>query len=188
MLQPAKHNATYHDVLDAPEHMRAEILDGRLYLLPRPALVHAEAIAGLVSGLRLPFQFRHGGPGGWRILPEPELRLGADVLVPDVAGWREAELEPGALGGAAAAVCPNWVCEVLSPSTAVYDRTEKRAKYLRHGVDHLWLVDPVERYLECFEANASGDGWILRSTACEGAVNVAPFDAVALDLSMIWIG
>lgn len=156
-------------------------------LHPRPPLPHAIVVTNLSGLLRLPFRLGHGGPGGWRMLVKPELHLGGDVLVPDIAGWRADDLEPGALRGAAAEIVPDWVCEVLSPSTAAYDRTEKRAKYLRHGVGYLWLVDPVERFIEAFEAHTGERAWRLVGTFADGApAHLAPFDAAALDLSLVW--
>ncbi len=79
-------HATYQDVLDAPPHMVAEIVDGKLYTHPRPALRHAIASSGLGNRIGTPFHFGDGGPGGWWIVFEPELHLGKDILVPDIAG------------------------------------------------------------------------------------------------------
>ena len=80
--------ATYQDVLDAPEHMVAELIDGALHLSPRPPSAHAWPSSTLRHQLWRPFDRGEGGPGGWWILDEPELHLGPDVLVPDLAGWR----------------------------------------------------------------------------------------------------
>src|ERR1700677_698463 len=90
MAQPALQRATYQDVLDAPEHMVAEVIDGVLSLHPRPASPHAQASTTLGEELGPPFKRGKGGPGGWVILFEPELHLGTepDILVPDLAGWR----------------------------------------------------------------------------------------------------
>ena len=87
--------ATYQDVLDAPAHRVAEIVDGTLYTQPRPAPPHAVASSRLGFDLGGPFDRGRGGPGGWWIIDEPELHLGEDILVPDLAGWRR-----GADGGA----------------------------------------------------------------------------------------
>jgi len=51
-------------------------------------------------------------------------------------------------GGAFISLAPDWVCEVLSPSTARWDRVKKVPVYARYGVDWVWLVDPVARTLE----------------------------------------
>ena len=125
--------ATYQDVLDAPAHRVAEIVDGTLYTQPRPAPPHAVASSYLGGELTGPFGKGRGGPGGWWILDEPELHLGEDILVPDLAGWRRermAELPDTAYF----TLAPDWACEVLSASTRRLDLHEKRPVYAREGV------------------------------------------------------
>src|SRR5437016_14546809 len=94
MEQPSRHRspATYEDLIQVPDHLVAEIVDGELYASPRPAPRHADASSGLNGALRGPFDRGRGGPGGWRILDEPELHIGPDVLVPDLAGWTRERL------------------------------------------------------------------------------------------------
>ena len=84
----APRQATYQDVLDAPAHLVAEIVNGSLHTHPRPAPAHGEATSVLVGELNPPFHRGRGGPGGWRIHFEPELHLAEDILVPELAGWR----------------------------------------------------------------------------------------------------
>src|SRR6516162_10006953 len=88
----AKRSATYEDLLKVPDHFVAEILEGELYATPRPAMPHAVAASALGSELGGPFQQGRGGPGGWWILDEPELHLGSDVIVADLAGWRRSRV------------------------------------------------------------------------------------------------
>ena len=83
----------------------------------------SSAIRGQLDG---PFDRGQGGPGGWIILDEPELHLGEDVLVHDLAGWRRTTL-PELPDDAFLTVRPDWVAEVLSPSTQRKDRTLKGA-------------------------------------------------------------
>ena len=133
--------ATYQDVLDAPPNLVAELVAGVLHLQPRPASRHARASLKLGARLDDPFENGIGGPGGWYFAIEPELHLGADVLVPDLAGWRRERM--GEYPDAPAIeLAPDWVCELLSPGTRRFDLTEKRALYGAQGVGHLWLVDP----------------------------------------------
>jgi Uma2 family endonuclease len=176
--------ATYQDVLDAPEHMVAELIRGALHLQPRPALRHARASSVLGAEIVVPFDRGRGGPGGWWILDEPELHLGDDVLVPDLAGWRR-ERVPMFPEGPWTAVAPDWVCEVLSPGTRRLDLTDKRDIYGTSGVGHLWLVEPEDRTLEAFERR---DGaWVLiAAIAGEAEVRIPPFDAVAFPLAALW--
>ena len=176
--------ATYQDVLDTPAHRVAEIVDGTLYTHPRPAMPHALASSALGNDLGNPFQFGRGGPGGWWIIDEPELHLGEDILVPDLAGWRRDRM-PDYPDTAYVTLPPDWVCEVLSASTRRLDLQEKRPVYAREGVGHLWLVDPADRALEAFELH---DGqWLLIATAKDDdPVGIRPFDAITFSLGDLW--
>ena len=179
-----KPRATYRDVLDAPEGMVAELIDGVLYMQARPAPGHL--VSGSVLGMVLgpPFQLGWGGPGGWWIIDEPELHLGGNVLVPDVAGWRRDRM-PDMPETAWFELAPDWVCEILSPSTRRLDLFAKRPLYAEHGVRHLWIVDPVDRILEAF-ALREGE-WVLTATLADDAeVALAPFDAVPFPLDALW--
>jgi hypothetical protein len=177
-------NATYRDVLDAPPHLVAEIVAGALHTHPRPAPRHAAASSSLGGKLHGPFHHGTDGPGGWWLIDEPELHLDADVLVPDLAGWRRTRL-PELPESAWFELVPDWVCEVLSPSTRTLDLRDKRHAYARHGVAHLWLVDPDARTLEAFVLR---DGaWSLLATLAEDAkVRVEPFEAIAFPLTALW--
>ncbi len=189
MAQAAEKLATYQDVLDAPPHVVAEVIAGRLHTHPRPAPKHAFAYTALGAKLVPPYQFGEGGPGGWLIVDEPELHLPAgatnpDIVVPDIAGWRR-ERMPTLPETAYFETTPDWACEILSPSTARLDRGEKRDVYAREGVTHLWLVDPTVRQLEAFELREGR--WVLLTTLSGSAeVAVAPFAAVPFSLGSLW--
>ncbi|HZH74986.1 MAG TPA: Uma2 family endonuclease, partial [Archangium sp.] len=88
MKATAKKPATYADLAALPSHLVGEIIEGELVASPRPAFDHAITSSALGGALVGPFQFGRGGPGGWWIVDEPELHLGKDVLVPDLAGCR----------------------------------------------------------------------------------------------------
>ena len=176
--------ATYQDVLDAPPHRVAEIVDGVLYTSPRPAMPHALATSSLGNDLSNPFQFGRGGPGGWWIIFEPELHFGEDILVPDLAGWRRERMADFP-DGAYSTLAPDWVCEVLSPSTRRLDLLGKRPIYAREGVAHMWVVDPKDRTLEAFELR--DEQWVLIATAKDDdPVQIRPFEAVTFNLGDLW--
>ena len=177
-------SATYQDVLDAPPHMVAEIVRGALHLHPRPRPRHAQAASILGMEIGPPFARGRGGPGGWSILDEPELHLGPDVLVPDLAGWRR-ERMPAIPDTAWFELAPDWVCEVLSPSTRQLDLTDKRDIYGANGVRHLWLIDPVDRTLEAF-ALADGAWRLGAALKADAGVCVAPFEAITFPLAALW--
>ncbi len=180
--------ATYQDVLDAPSHKVAEILDGELVLSPRPAWPHTHAASVMGADVLGPFHRRPGGPrgpGGWWILDEPELHLGSQVLVPDLAGWRR-ERMPVFPRAPFSTLAPDWVCEVLSPSTCRVDRVLKTRIYSEHEVSWLWMVDPLARVLEVFELR---DGYWSLVQVFEGSdvVRAKPFDAVELEMERWWV-
>ena len=182
----ARKRATYQDVLGAPAHMVAEVIDGVLHLHPRPAFPHALAFSELGGQLVPAFSRGRGGPGGWVILGEPELHLGPepDILVPDLAGWRN-ERMPVVPRAAFVTLAPDWACEVISPSTGDVDRAEKVPIYARERVAHVWLVDPLLRTLEVLRLD--GPTYRLVGTwRGEAKVRAEPFDAIELELGALW--
>ena len=181
---PPRPRATYQDVLDAPAHKVAEIIDGVLHLNPRPAPLHGVARSVLGARINRPFQLGEDGPGGWWIIDEPELHFGEDVVVPDVAGWKKSRM-PELPDTAYFTLAPDWVCEVLSPSTKKLDRGRKSAIYIRNRVKHMWLVDPIERTLEVYAL--TNDRWQQISALRDSAVVcMPPFEAISFDLADLW--
>lgn len=183
MQQPAQ-RFTYQDVLDAPENQIAELLDGQLYTQARPAAPHAQVASVLGMDIGGPFHRGRGGPGGWLIIFEPELHLGENVLVPDLAGWR---LETMATVPKTPrfTIPPDWVCEVLSHSTGLRDRRNKLPIYAQHCVQHVWLVNPQWQSVEVFALD--GPSYRLLHTAGEDEVaRLDPFAAVELELGALW--
>src|SRR3954468_13756744 len=147
MAFPAQKPATYEDLRALPDHLLGQIIAGELVASPRPSIPHARASSVLGEELGGPFDRGRGGPGGWWMLDEPELHLGQDVLVPDLAAWRREHL-PTLPVAPFLSVAPDWLCEVLSPGTEAIDRVKKLRVYPRERVAHVWLVNPAERTLE----------------------------------------
>jgi Uma2 family endonuclease len=184
----ARRRATYEDLLKVPENMVAEIIDGELYATPRPASPHANAASGIAGDVRGPFHREPDGPGqpgGWWILFEPELHLGPDVVVPDVAGWRRENM-PALRNVAYFDQAPDWACEVVSAATAGADRVRKMRIYARESVGHLWLVEPLARTLEVYRLE--NGRWVVASTyGGSERVRAEPFEAVELELTRWWL-
>ncbi|WNG40714.1 Uma2 family endonuclease [Archangium violaceum] len=182
-----KKPATYEDIEALPVGWVGEIIADELVASPRPAMGHARVTSVLGTELGGPFDLGRGGPGGWWLFDEPEIHLGRDVLVPDLAGWRRERLpRPPAPNEPFMTVAPDWLCEVLSPSTVAMDRGRKLPLYLREGVGHVWLVDPLARTLEVLRREAHG--WLLVATYTgDESVRVEPFDAVELGLGLLWL-
>jgi len=179
MSEPARRPAGWPEILAAPEGLEAEVLDGELWTHPRPRPAHGFTQANLSGLLALPFGIGRGGPGGWWILIEPDVAFGPhDIVSPDLVGWRR-ERVPDFPDDRPVEIRPDWVCEVLSPSTARRDRLGKSQLYLRAGVPHYWLLDLTARLLEAYELE--GERWTRLGAWGEGDVaRVRPFDAVEL--------
>lgn len=187
MGEPARRLATYDDLCALPEHLIGEIIDGDLYASPRPGPRHISSASVLGMGLG-PYHGRRGRdpdrPGGWWILDELELHLGRDVVVPDLAAWRR-ERMPTLPSEAYFTLVPDWVCEVVSPSTENLDRVRKKVIYAREGVEYMWLVNPSSRTLEVLRREGSSWKEIgLYEGDC--SVRAEPFDGIELDLARLW--
>jgi Uma2 family endonuclease len=183
-VPPFDRPATYEDLVKLPDNMVAEIVGGELHASPRPAAKQAVAYARL-GGILVPsFDEGRGGPGGWCILLEPEIHLGPDVVVPDLAGWRR-ERMPSVPDVTYFDLVPDWVCEILSPSTSAFDRAQKLDIYARERVVWAWLIDPLARLLEVLKLE-NGRWTILATHAGDDVVRAEPFDAIALELAVLW--
>jgi Uma2 family endonuclease len=185
-MQPALKQTLYEQLENLPEGLTGEILNGQLHAQPRPAGPHALAESNLQIEVGGPFGKGRGGPGGWWIIVEPELHFVRDteVAVPDLAGWRR-ERMPRIPEGHRFEIVPDWVCEVLSPSTESKDREIKMPIYAHYGVAHLWLVDPKRRTLEAYTLNA-GEREIIAEADGDQIVAVPPFEAMRLELGSLW--
>ena len=172
--------ATYADLDRTPEGDGNvyELLDGTLNVSPRPTGRHSVAQTQLL--VTLDRTLRPEGDNTrptWEFVVEPELRLGGDALVPDLAAWRTPLPPLGARGYFD--VPPPWVCEVLSPTTTVLDWRVKLPAYFRHGVGHVWLLDIGHTALHVLGSGVS------ETHEGNATVRPQPF-GVAFDLGRLW--
>ena len=186
-MRPVARLATYDDLLALGEDARAEIIAGQVEAGPSPLPEHSRAIGEIGYSIGGPFDRGHGrgGPGGWWIFSELDVRLSAhDVVRPDVSGWRRERL-PEPWGKRPIDVVPDWVCEILSPSNVAHDRVKKANLYAHHHVPFLWLVDPAEQTLEAFKLV---DGMWMRfgSYDATAKARIAPFEAVELEVGLLF--
>lgn len=185
MAESAVREATHEDLLALPREVTGQILFGVLHAHPRPAPRHARASSTLGEELGPPFNRGRGGPGGWLILDEPEVHFGRHVLVPDLTGWRRERMPEMPIDKAYFVLSPDWVCEVLSPSTAALDRGDKLNVYATERVAHVWFVDPEALTLEVLELD--GASYRVRNVyANQVTVRAVPFDAIELGLGLLW--
>ncbi len=185
MLKPKARAATYADIEALPPHMVGEILFGVIHAQPRPAPRHAVATHKLGAELDSPFGSGRSGPGGWIFMVEPELHLGPHVVVPDLAGWKRERLTPFP-ETAFIETPPDWLCEVLSPSTQAVDRIDKLAIYAAFGVGHCWYVDPIARTLEVLALSAGK--WVIAATfKNDDTITAPPFEVHTFSLDVLWV-
>lgn len=186
MGQPRLKPATYADLEALPDTIVGEIVFGALYAHPRPTPRHSRAHGELQTEITVPFGRGRGGPGGWIFLVEPELHLGEHVVVPDIAGWRRERLTPFP-DTPFVETPPDWVAEILSPSTAQLDRTDKRTVYAKFRVKHLWYVDPAAKTLEVFSLREDGL-WLIAATFKDAdPVTAPPFEVHTFPLDNLWV-
>jgi Uma2 family endonuclease len=184
MPSTVKKKATYEDLCALPDNMVGEIISGELVATPRPGPRHTIAASALGSEICGPFQLGKGGPGGWWILDEPEIHLSEHIVVPDLAG-RKKERLPKLPEENWFSIAPDWICEILSPSTIRNDRTRKMPIYAEFKVPHLWLIDPTAKTLEVFKL--VDGGWMLASSHVEDdKVRAEPFQEVEIELALLW--
>ena len=181
-----RRRALYEAYLAVPPTQRAEIIRGTLYVMSRPAPRHANAASSLGGELHGPFQRGRGGPGGWWILFEPEIRvIELEPFAPDLAGWR-LERMPELPETAYFAIVPDWICEVLSKSTERIDRHEKLPMYAELGVPHVWIVDPIAQILEVHSLPDATRYTNVRIHEGDRRARATPFDAIELELAALW--
>jgi len=185
MLKPKPRRAIYADIESLPPNVVGEILFGALHAHPRPAPRHGVAAMRLGAQVEPSFGRGTGAPGGWIFMVEPELHLGPHVVVPDIAGWKRERLTPFP-NTAFLETPPDWLCEVLSPSTQALDRTDKLSVYAEYGVGHCWYVDPIAETLEVFAL--TGAKWLLAATfKHDDPVTAPPFEAHTFPLDLLWV-
>jgi Uma2 family endonuclease len=185
VLETASRKATYADLYGIPENMIGEIIDGELHATPRPSRRHTFAASLLGNKLIPPYYYGSGGPGGWIIIIEPEIGLGEDILVPDLAGWKKERFpveEPHNWISAA----PDWACEIVSPGTRRLDKIKKMPAYARHGVRYFWLIDPLDKTLDVFRLQ-SGKWLLLDAFSENDKFRAEPFEEIEIELGDLWL-
>jgi Uma2 family endonuclease len=181
-----KREATYEDLHALPENCTGEIVDGELWVTPRPRVRHAKTHSRLLAKLSSSFDPGGTGPGGWVILLEPELLFGRNILIPDIGGWQRGRFpeDPDAVS---IEVVPDWVCEILSPTTSRFDRQLKMRVYAEQGVPNAWLVDPLAQTIESYEL-ISGRYTLESVHGGDAKARIPPFSEIELDLPVFWDG
>lgn len=175
----------FFDAFENDESTNLEMVQGEQWLSPRPAPLHAWAASQLMMSFGNAFgSGASGGSGGWIILMEPELHLGPDILIPDIAGWRIEHL-PELPDTAYFSTAPDWVCEIISPSSVARDRAKKMPVYANYHVSHVWLLDPLAQTLEVFRLH-NQNYLLLETQTGQAHVQAEPFTDLSIQLSLLW--
>lgn len=184
MTARVREKVTYEDLLKVPDNMVAEVIAGELYTWPRPSGKHARVSSRLGMKIGSAYDLGDSGPGGWWILDEPELHFREDILVPDIGGWRR-ERMPEYPEASGCEVAPDWLCEVLSPSTGRIDRGKKLPIYARENVQWAWIIDPAQETIEIKRLEA-GRWFDLAVFSGDDTVRAEPFPDIEFSASIFW--
>ncbi len=187
----SKKPPTYEDILALPEGITGEILDGQLYTSPRPAPPHQRAMIGVSSPLHQRYaKPPGGGKTGWIFLTEPQIHVAPQDIVPDVAGWRLEKLTDvpkKVFAEPLITITPDWVCEILSPSSGTRDRVLKRKIYLELKIGYYWIIDPLNQTLEEYKFENSSKWTEMGVFGGEEKFKIEPFNDIEFDLSTFWL-
>lgn len=176
--------ATWEDIMQLPDSLGAEIVGGKIHYRAMTRARHGSTVREL--GSSLPRNGSTRAPLGWWIVNDVDVSLGSGIYVkPDLTGWRKEAL-PELPDDWPVPIRPDWVCEVLSPTTAAYDRGAKASAYAQAGVPWYWIVDPVERTVEVLEL-VSGR-WTICGVYTDGAqLAMPPFDDTLIEVSGLFL-
>jgi len=188
-VDPAKKLADWQDLVALPEGVKGEVVRGVLVVPPAPLPRHSNVQGAVRRFIGGPFHDDdgHGGPGGWWIFLEVDVRLSPhDIVRPDIAGWRRERL-PNPWDVRPIDVVPDWICEVLSTSNAGHDRVTKRELYAKHGVASYWIADPTARTLETLRLDSGAKRWVdAGAYDATGVARISPFEQIELDLARVF--
>jgi Uma2 family endonuclease len=172
--------ATARDLAELEHH---EIIDGVVVRKASPTFRHGRLQGELYAQLRTREVPRGGN---WWFSLEVEIELSEhQVYLPDVAGWR-VETMPDEPAVRTIRVRPDWICEVLSSSTARHYMVVKRAHYRSAGVGHYWVIDPVHGTLTVLRNTGTAFEVAAVATAEDAETTLEPFSDLVVDMRMLF--
>ncbi|MDQ3033294.1 MAG: Uma2 family endonuclease [Myxococcota bacterium] len=182
----AKHRATLDDLAaERDRGLAVELIEGEIVQKAAPLPAHGGAqmkLGELLGG----FHRRTGGPrgpGGWWIMSEVEIAYPRtdEIFRHDALGFRR-ESRPERPEGMPVRARPDWVAEILSPSTGRYDVVKKQRTLHLHGVPHYWIVDPEHETLTVLRH--AGEAYLsILSAGVGDVVRAEPFEVVEISIS-----
>ncbi len=184
-MEGARKLPTIEDLEGLPANVKGEIIEGVLYTMTRPRGPHQRTALAVGIDLGGPFDHGKNGPGGWWILPEPGIELiGTPEIAPDLAGWRRERLQ-SLPEDTPIRMVPDWVCEILSPTTRRHDLLVKKPYYAKVGVPHHWVIDLLARTLTAYRLQSGL--WVeIGVFGDERDVRIEPFEQTSLDVASWW--
>lgn len=173
---------TYRDLQAMPnDGKRYELIDGEVYMTPSPSRKHQQALGNIYFAVRAFAEERDAGEVYFA--PFDVVFDERNALQPDLLFVRKDRLK--LIGHAHVKGAPDLVVEVLSPSTASYDRETKLQVYARAGVSEIWFVDPERRTVEVLNLGADGRFILTASLSGDGTIVSAALPDLSLTLGQI---
>jgi Uma2 family endonuclease len=168
------------------ESGHVELIDGEVVVHAAPGMLHSFGASAVGSDIHQAYQRGRGGPGGWWVLIEVdiELRPRAQAYRPDISGWKR-ERVTRIPEERPVRIRPDWVCEVLSRSTASWDLGSKRDGYAAAEVPWYWVLDPEHRILTAYQLSEGGYR-VAGTVTAQAPGNLPPFEAVQFDMTEIF--
>ena len=179
-LPPAEALHCWEDFIALDEDDLRELVDGRLVEIEVPTGLHERIVARLIRRLD-EWADTHGGnvlASGYKV----RIRHDSGVM-PDVQFFRRGRSIPnlGLYTGV-----PDLAVEVVSPSSARFDRATKRAWYASIGAPEYWMVDPERRTVERLVLEPGGDYRVAQTARDAATFAPGSFPALAIPLAVLW--
>lgn len=150
MALPKEDIKTIADIEALPEGTRAELIDGELFFATAPTIAHQNIVSFLHGTI---WSYIKSKIGKCRVFPSPfDVQLNADdvynLVQPDIVIVCDRDKLSG---GKRCIGAPDWVIEVVSPSTKAQDYIVKLNKYQTAGVREYWIIDPEKKRIMVYK-------------------------------------
>ena len=154
MPLPKEHLHTIDDIYSLPEGKRAELIDGDMYMMAPPTRIHQELVMELSATIR---DYVKAKDGSCKVYPAPfAVFLEADgktYVEPDISVICDRDK----LNDKGCAGAPDWIIEIVSPSTQRMDYLTKLFKYRTAGVREYWIVNPIKGTVQLYSFEGEED-------------------------------
>ncbi|WP_308873930.1 Uma2 family endonuclease [Thiothrix subterranea] len=177
---------TYADYAKWPEGEHWELIDGVAYAMAAPSRQHQDVVLELGSQI---LQHLRGKPCRPYVAPfdvrlprQQEADDKVDTTVqPDISVICErSKLDDKGCRGA-----PDWIIEVVSPSSAIMDMEKKRRLYERHGVKEYWIAHPSDRWLMVYTLGEDGKYGQFQLFGLDEPATVGLFPELSIDWAFL---